>query len=49
MAASADRKVTPGVTELSGVRAHIDRQACFLDPVELYYRMSLLYVVLYIA
>ncbi len=29
--ACADRKVTPGVTELSGVRAHIDRQACFLD------------------
>ena len=28
---SDDRKVTPGVTELSGVRVHIDRQACFLD------------------
>ncbi len=26
-----DRKITPGVTELSQARVHIDPAACFLD------------------
>ena len=31
-----NRKVTPGITELSGARAHIDLQACYFDVVSLY-------------
>ena len=26
-----DRKVTPGITELSRPRAHIDGEACYID------------------
>lgn len=28
-----NRKVTPGITELSSVRAHIDLKACYFDVV----------------
>ena len=30
------RKVTPGITELSSVRAHIDLKACYFDVVSSY-------------
>ena len=30
MGASIDRKVTPGITELSRPRAHIDGAACYI-------------------
>ena len=31
MGARDDRKVTPGITELSRPRAHIDGAACYID------------------
>ena len=31
MGARDDRKVTPGITELSRLRAHIDGAACYID------------------
>ena len=31
MGASDDRKVTPGITELSPARVHIDGAACYID------------------
>ena len=31
MGASIDRKVTPGITELSRPRARIDGEACYID------------------
>ena len=31
-----NRKVTPGITELSPVRAHIDLEACYFDVVSPY-------------
>ena len=31
MGASDDQKVTPGITELSRPRAHIDGAACYID------------------
>ena len=31
MRARNDRKVTPGITELSRPRAHIDGAACYID------------------
>ncbi len=31
MEARDDRKVTPGITELSRLRAHIDGAACYID------------------
>ena len=31
-----NRKVTPGITELSSVRVHIDLKACYFDVVSPY-------------
>ena len=31
MGARNDQKVTPGITELSRLRAHIDGAACYID------------------
>ena len=31
MGARDDRKVTPGITELSRLRVHIDGAACYID------------------
>lgn len=31
MGARDDRKVTPGITELSRPRVHIDGEACYID------------------
>ena len=31
MDARNDRKVTPGITELSLLRVHIDGEACYID------------------
>jgi hypothetical protein len=31
MGARYDRKVTPGITELSRLRVHIDGAACYID------------------
>ena len=31
MGARDDKKVTPGITELSRLRAHIDGAACYID------------------
>ena len=31
-----NRKVTPGITELSSARAHIDLKACYFDVVSLH-------------
>ena len=31
MGARDDRKVTPGITELSPPRAHLDGEACYID------------------
>ncbi len=31
MGAGDDRKVTPGITELSRLRAHIDGAVCYID------------------
>ena len=31
MGARDDRKVTPGITELSPPRVHIDGEACYID------------------
>ena len=31
MGASHNRKVTPGITELSPARVHIDLEACYFD------------------
>ena len=36
MGANDDRKVTPGITELSSARAHIDLKACYFDVVSSY-------------
>jgi hypothetical protein len=33
MGAIDNRKVTPGITELSSARAHIDLKACYFDVV----------------